>query len=286
MEKKKKNIFIRFFCAVGRAINYFFCFIIFAIAWVFAKIFFRCKVKGKENINKTDEAQIFISNHYELFGPIAMFLRFPKRFRPWIIDKMMIPECVEKQMGLMIYNNYKKVPKWIKAIIIAIIKNLMVFTMKYMARGIPVSRENFRENLKTMKITTDELKKGKTIVIFPEKDYVNEGVGEFQTGFEHIAKYYYQKTGKKITFYPTFISQVNRTIYIEKPITFNPDNDFNDEKDRIVNYLKTSMVDSYKQNEVGSKQYLKHKAKLEKREAKEKATAKSKEEKNNGSKEN
>ena len=76
MEKKKKNIFIRFFCAVGRAINYFFCFIIFAIAWVFAKIFFRCKVKGKENISKTDEAQIFISNHYELFGPIAMFLRF------------------------------------------------------------------------------------------------------------------------------------------------------------------------------------------------------------------
>lgn len=272
MEKaKKKNIFVRFFGAIGRGINYFFCFIIFAIAWIFMKLFFRCKVKGKENINKGDEAQIFISNHYELFGPIAMFMRFPKRFRPWIIDKMMEPECIEKQMGLMIYNNYKKVPKWIKKIAIVLIKNFMVFTMKFMARGIPVSRENFRENLKTMKTTSEELQKGKTIVIFPEKDYVSEGVGEFQTGFEHIAKYHYQKTGKKITFYPVFVSQTNRTIYIEKPIVYDPENDFNDEKNRIVSFLKDSMVESYKNNETTSKKYLKKKEKESKKSKAEKS---------------
>jgi hypothetical protein len=270
---KKKNFIARFFCAIGHGIRNFFCALIFGIIVIFAKLFFRCKLKGKEKVNKNDEARVFIANHYELYGPVAMYLRFPFKFRPWIIDKMMIPECIEKQMGLMIYNNYKGVPKFIKTIVVKCIKNLMVFVMKYPAKGISVSRENLRENIKTMKISAETLDKNVALAIFPELDYQKEGLGSFQTGFENIAKYYYQKTGKKITFYPVFISQVNSEMYIEDGITFDPENEPNAEKERIVTYLKSSMFNSYKTNETTSKKYLKHKNKLKKKEEKLKKKA-------------
>lgn len=277
-EKKKKNAFVRFFCAIGRGINYFFCLLFFGIIVLFAKIFFRCKVRGKENVKNDDEARVFIFNHYELYGPVAMYIRFPYKNRPWIIDKMMLPESIDRQMSLMIMNNFKKVPKWLKRFVIVCIKNLVVFVMNFV-KGIPVSRENFRFNLKTMQISTETLEKGKCLAIFPEKNYVKEGVGEFQSGFEHIGKYYYQKTGKKISFYPVFVSQINKEMYIEKPIVFNPETDTNEEKVKIVTYLRQTMLATYEEKEVQGEKYKKHKLKQQKKEEKQKLKEQKKREK-------
>ena len=65
------------------------------------------------------------------------------------------------------------------------------------------------------------------------------------TGFEYIGKYYYQKTGKKISFYPVFTSYKKKTMYIEKPIVYNPNNNPNEEKERIVNGLRDTIEQSY-----------------------------------------
>ena len=263
---KKKNIFIRFFSAIGRGIRYVLTFILYCILYIIARPFTRCKVKGKENLDKNDEARVFISNHYQMYGPLAIFMNFPYKFRPWIIDKMMDEKLVEHQMGLMVYNEFKKVPKFIKWIVLKFVKNLMVFCMRR-ARGISVSRDNPRANIKAMQISTDTMLKNQAVLIFPEKDYVNEGVGIFMQGFEHIGKYFYQKTGKKISFYPMFISQKLKTMYIGKPITFNPEADQNEEKNRIVTYLRDEMVKTYTEMEVNNPKLI---AKKQKQEAKQK----------------
>ena len=94
------------------------------------------------------------------------------------------------------------------------------------------------------------LTKAKSIIIYPEKDYVNEGVGVFMQGFEHIGKYHYSKTGKKISFYPMFVSQKNKEMYIGTPIIYNPEEKHNIEKERIVTYLRNEMVAQYEKFEV------------------------------------
>lgn len=246
----KKNYFKAFFKTIGKGIKNFFMFLTFCIAYIFVKPFIRCKIIGKKNVSKDDEARVFIANHYEIYGPLIIFLRFPYRFRPWVIDKMTSPESVEEQMGLGVYSKFPKYPMWMKKIAVKTLKNFMVFTMNNLAKAIPVSRENPRANIKTMQESVKTFEKGKNIVIWPELSYVEEGVGEFQTGFEHLAKYYHQKTGKKVSFYPIFISQVDKRMYIEKPITFNPENDPNDEKKRITTYLHNTMVETYKKQEV------------------------------------
>ena len=65
------------------------------------------------------------------------------------------------------------------------------------------------------------------------------------SGFEHLGKYYYQKTGKKISFYPVFISKKKACMYIEKPVIYNPDNEPNIEKERIVNDLHNAIQNSF-----------------------------------------
>ena len=219
------------------------------LAYILLAPVFKSKIVGKEKVSSDDEARVFITNHYEMFGPITNVVSLPWKFRPWIIDKMIDESTVEEQMGLLLYKQYKKVPRWIKTVIIKCIKSIMVFTMKAF-KGISVSRDNVRANLKTMKISTETMEKNKAILIFPEKYYVKEGVGPFMKGFEHIGKYHYQKTGKKITFYPMFTSYKNKTIYIGEPITFNPNIDNNIQKDEIVKHLNDEMVNLYFEKEV------------------------------------
>lgn len=247
MKKFFKTTFGLFFSLIRNAIYFLF----YIIAFPFAFLFIKGKTKGKENLNKNDEARIFVANHYEVYGPFITYLKFPYSFRPWIIDKMIDPKTVEAHMSIGIYNQFPKFPKWVKFIFIKVSKSLMVFFMKTIARGIPVSRDNFRKNIKTMQISTEVLENGEPIVIFPEAKAVKEGVGEFMTGFEHIGKYYYQKTGKKVSFYPMFISKMNQTMYIGKPVVFNPDNDGAQEKERIISTLRDRMLDSYIQYECG-----------------------------------
>lgn len=258
-EKPKKQFFlIRFIKFIGNCIKWALMATIFGIIYIIGWPFTRCKIKGKENINKDDEARVFTANHYQLYGPMSVFMNFPYKNRPWIIDKMMDEKSVEHQMGLMVYNEFKKVPKFIKWIVLKLVKNLMVFVMR-LAKGIPVSRENPRNNIKAFQISTETLNKNWALLIYPEKDYVNEGVGIFMQGFEHIGKYYYGKTGKKISFYPMFISQKNKTMYIGKPIIYNPDVNHIVEKERIVSYLRNEMVKQYEEFEVNAPSKKKNK---------------------------
>ena len=261
---KKQNFIKRSFKTIGHGMRNLFLYMQFLLLYIIFNPIVRCKVKGKKNVRKEDEARVFITNHYEIFGPVAMYMRFPYKFRPWVIDKIMTPESVEQQMSVGVYNNFPKYPMWFKKLAVKSLRNLMVFTMKH-AKAISVSRDNPRANIKTMQESTETLNKGTNIVIFPEDKYVQSGVGKFQTGFEHLAKYYYQKTGKCISFYPVFISQQSKAMYIEKPIIYNPNNDPNEEKEKIVYYLRDTMLDSYIKSECSAPHKKAKKLKVKRR---------------------
>lgn len=240
----KKNYFIECLLFPFKCIEFIIFSILLLVAFILIQPFIWSIPKGKKNVRKDDEARVFITNHYEIYGPIAIFLRFPYKFRPWVIDKMCDGKTIEQQMSIGIYNNYKWIPKFIKVIFVKIAKRFILFIIRF-AKPIPVSRDNPRANIKTMQESSEVLNKNTSIVIFPEKNSVKQGVGEFMTGFEYLGKYYYQKTGKKISFYPVFISRKKGSMYIEQPIIYNPDNDPAIEKQRIVSELHEAMVNSY-----------------------------------------
>lgn len=247
-----KNIFLKPIIFILKCIEFIILGSIFLVLFLLAQPFVWCFTKGKKNLKKDDEARVFVANHYEIYGPFVMFMRFPFRFRPWVIDKMCESKSIEQQMSIGFYNNYKWIPKWFKVFLVKTAKRLVLFVIRF-ARPIPVSRDNPRSNIKTLQISVDALNKKNSLVIFPELCSVKEGVGEFMSGFEHIGKYYYQKTGKKISFYPVFISKKKNSIYIEEPIIFDPNNDANQEKSRIVNGLHEAIEKSYQIHEKSNK---------------------------------
>ena len=219
------------------------CFVIFILS-IITFPFVKSKVVGKENVNKDDKARVFLANHYELFGPATCFLSLPYKNRVWVLDKMMDPKQMEDQMGLMIYRDFKRVPKFIKKIAIKVVKNLLITAIK-LSGGIPVSRGYSTKNFATMKESISTFEQGKSILIFPEKDYVKQGIGEMMDGFVYLGSYCYSKTGKKVSFYPMFISQKKRRICISKPIEYDPENSSLEEKERIVSYVIEEMKKSY-----------------------------------------
>ena len=117
-----KNFLLKPIAFIFKSIEFIIFSIIFGVILIIIQPFFWCFTKGKKNVKKDDEARIFTANHYEIYGPVAMFLRFPFRFRPWVIDKMCEAQSIEKHMSIGFYNNYKWLPKWIKFILIKLAK--------------------------------------------------------------------------------------------------------------------------------------------------------------------
>ena len=92
--------------------------------------------------------------------------------------------------------------------------------------------------LSTFKSTVKMLQEGKSVVIFPEQDVKhNHIVYDFQDKFIDIAKLYYKKTGKELSFVPMYIAPKLKKLCLGRPVTFNAAEAMDTQRSRICTYL-------------------------------------------------
>jgi len=232
---------MKFFRFIGRKIANAFHFMAYCLLYFICKVFMPNKVYGKENIKENDEARVFLSNHLELYGPIVMHVHFPiKKKAIWIHEYMLNKDKIEEQMAYgFVELHFKWIPKFIKRAIVKIFKHFLLYVLKNKVNGISVSRENSRDLVATMKNTYQKIEEGNSIIIFPEKLYQNEGVGELLAGFTTIAKYVYKKSGKKVSFYPVYIDKKHGKTHIGNPIKYDPTDEYY--SDNITEYIYTAI---------------------------------------------
>ena len=90
----------------------------------------------------------------------------------------------------------------------------------------------------TFKNTVKRLQEGNHIVVFPEHDVkYNHILYDFQNRFIDVAKLYYKKTGKEVSFVPLYIAPKLKSMHIGKPTRFDPTVPMEEERDRICRYL-------------------------------------------------
>ncbi len=212
---------------------------------------FYVKVIGKEKVHHTPGVStVFTCNHGEIYGPVVTNLYIPFSFRPWVIDEIAEPDTT----AWYLYQNTVSRQRWIPPRLrLPAAKLVMVFLAWVMRslNSITVYRDNPRDLVKTFRETASAMEAGDNILLFPENPndeslekagYLQEGVGEFFTGFTLIAQIYHQKTGKCAQFVPLFADKKRRTLTFGEPVFYNPANQPQAEKQRIADHLRAEML--------------------------------------------
>ncbi len=207
---------------------------VFSVIKFFVKLFYpKIKAEGLENLPQ--EPCVIVGNHTQMNGPIISELYSPTKSYTWCAGEMMNLREVPAYAYKDFWSNKPKYIRWFFKLLSYIIAPISVCVFNS-AHTIPVYHDRraviaFRESIK-------RLEEGNSLIIFPEHSVPKNNIlCEFQDGFVNVAKNYYRQTGKILKFVPMYIAPKLKTVYIGKPIEFNPKADIKEERIRICEYL-------------------------------------------------
>jgi len=206
------------------------------LIWLFYK---KIKVVGAENLPK--DPSIIVGNHTQMHGPIACELYFPGYHYTWSAGQMMKLKDVPPYAFQDFWSQKPKRTHWFYKILSYLIAPLSVLIFNN-ANTIAVYRD--MRIVSTFRKTIECMEDGANVIIFPEQDKkFNNILYDFQEGFVDAARYYHRKTGRAPDFVPLYIAPNLNTMYIGKPVRFNPDAPVEQERRRICNEMMQAITD-------------------------------------------
>lgn len=206
------------------------------LKFIVKTVFPKYEVNGIENM--PNKPAIYISNHAQAHGPIAMQIYFPTTKSIWCIGEMMDMKSVPSYAYQDFWSLKPKRTKWIFKIISYLIAPLCEYIFRR-ADALAVYKD--ARIISTFKDTVTELNEGNNIVIFPESPTLyNDIVNEFQDKFVDVARLYYKKNKEDIQFVPTYVG--GNKITFGKPITFDHNISIDEQRESICTYLKEEIT--------------------------------------------
>jgi len=220
-----------------KSFSYWMYRIIRRLVWIFYP---SIKVEGRENLS--DEACVIVGNHCQMNGPIVGQLFFPGKPRIWCAAQMMHLREVPQYAFEDFWRDKPKRIRWFYKLLSYVIAPLSACVFNN-ADTIAVYRD--ARLMCTFKQTIQTLESGTNVIIFPEhREEYNHIVNRFQEHFIDVARLYYKRTGRKLSFVPLYIAPKLRKAYIGKPTVFEPDISINEERQRICRYLMDAITDT------------------------------------------
>lgn len=203
------------------------------IKWCVKVFYPKTQVEGVENL--PDAPVMIVGNHCQMNGPIVGELYVPGEPYIWCAGEMMHLKDVP---AYAFRDFWSQKPRWTHPfykLLSYLIAPLSVCVFNN-ARTIGVYHDS--RILSTFKNTVKKLQEGKSVVIFPEHDVKhNHIVYDFQDKFIDIAKLYYKKTGRELSFVPMYIAPALKKIFLGKPVQFCADEPMDTQRSRICSYL-------------------------------------------------
>lgn len=201
-------------------------------------IYPKTDMAGTEHLPK--EASIIVGNHAQMNGPIVSELYIPGRHYTWCAGEMMELSEVPDYAYTDFWSGKPKGIRWFYRLLSYLIAPLSVCIFNN-ANTIPVYHDT--RVVTTFRTSIKALTEGDSIVIFPEHavGYNNILCG-FQDKFIELARMYYRKTGKELSFVPVYIAPALRTAYFGEPVRYRAEADRNEERKRICGELMDSIT--------------------------------------------
>lgn len=188
-----------------------------------------------------EDASVIVGNHSQAHGPIISELRMPFAHKTWCVGEILNGEEAAEYAYSDFWSAKPKASAWLFWLLSRIIANPISKVLSA-AQTIPVFHDN--RILSTLRKSVETLNEGTHLVIFPEhyRGY-NHFLCEFQSGFVDTARLMFRRYGKCISFVPMYIAPKLKKVYFGEPVKFNPDAPFDEERERINNYLMKAVSD-------------------------------------------
>jgi 1-acyl-sn-glycerol-3-phosphate acyltransferase len=200
--------------------------------------------------NSLKDYSVCIANHLGSFGPVAIMSSLSgvnQKLHPWVIAEVTdLRKCadylrrdfVEKELKLR-----SALAERVSRVLSRICVDLMTTV-----HAIPVYKRRQDVHM-TFERSVEDLESGNNLLIFPENDESkqNDDVCTLNSGFIRIAKWVFERTHKRVRFYPIAINPYARAVQIGKPVLFNPRAPFGEEKKRIKEELERRITAMYEE---------------------------------------
>lgn len=213
------------------------------IKWTVRAVYPEIEVCGGENL--PGEGAVIVGNHSQMNGPIASELYIPGEHYTWCAGQMMHLKDVPEYAFQDFWSGKPWYSRWFYRILSYCIAPLSVCVFNN-ANTIGVYHDT--RILSTFKTTVAKLQEGARVVIFPERNEpYNHILYQFQDRFIDVAKLYYKRTGKCLSFVPMYLTPKLKKMYFGEPVSFCPDNPMEAERSRIRDCLMeriTAMAES------------------------------------------
>ena len=206
------------------------------LVWLFSP---KYKLVGAEKL--PDEPCVIVGNHSQMYGPIAGELYIPGKHCVWCAGEMMRREEVSAYAYQDFWSGKPKGTRWFYKILSHLITPLCVLIFNS-AHTVPVYHDT--RLITTFRESIAKLKEGYSMVIFPEHyDEHNNIVHDFQDKFIDLARFYYKKTGKELSFVPLYVAPRLDTLFFGEPMRFRADAPIEEERKRLCAYLMDAITD-------------------------------------------
>lgn len=196
--------------------------------------------EGTEHLPK-DEPVIIVANHCQMHGPLACELYFPIDRYTWCAGEMMDWKEVPAYSYRDFWSYKPRYIRWLFKLLSYLITPLCVCLFNN-AQTIGVYHDT--RLISTFRKTVQLLQEGTSVVIFPEHDVPrNHIIYEFQDKFIDIARLYYKRTGKALSFVPMYIAPELKKMVFGAPVRFDPSVPAEEERKRICFCLMDTVTE-------------------------------------------
>jgi hypothetical protein len=202
---------------------------------------------GYDNLPDKGPA-VFVANHLEAVGPIGVACSIPKRLYPWSIADMVDPELAAEYLRWdFVERTLKLKPPTSMKVATALSKVTVP-----MLRGlgcIPVYK-GYENMQKTWDISLPLLLQEKFLLVFPEEISMPMNpvtrMRPFQKSVARLGEMYYEKTGKRLPFYPVAV-HASHKVKVGEPVFYSPLTQAGKERHRIKDFLEEEISRMYLQ---------------------------------------